>query len=215
ELRALAEVLLAENVPLVEGSKELRSLLLSSGCATFSTTPAFVRQLFRRLASPAPGRLAARGVGSGAVGANGTASLRSGNPSARSTCILVLRFCLEDLGPGRSSNGPENGPRRGGGGKAGVGGRNKARPAGYGELAGLPLVPLADGSHGVFRSFAAVDAQKLELIRGMGFSEARARQALGKHKEVQAAVEWLSGGGGGGGGDGDVPDQPFVLCAEE
>lgn len=199
----------------MEGSKELRSMLLSSGCATFSTTPAFVRQLFKRLASPAPGRLAARGVGSGAVGANGTASLRSGNPSARSTCILVLRYCLEDLGPGRGSNGPENGPRRGGG-KAGIGGRNKGRPAGYGELAGLPLVPLADGSHGVFRSFAAVDAQKLELIRGMGFSEAKARQALVKHKEVQAAVEWLSGGGADGDDTGgDVPEQPFVLCSEE
>lgn len=58
-----------------------------------------------------------------------------------------------------------------------------------------------------------VDASKLEVMRGMGFSEARSRQALTKHKEVQAAIEWLSGGGGDK--NGDAAARPFVLCAEE
>lgn len=83
---------------------------------------------------------------------------------------------------------------------------------GYKELAGLPFVPLANGSHGVFRCSAAVDASKLEMMKGMGFSEGRSRQALAKHKHVQAAVEWLSSGGAGD--SGTVGGQVFVLCAE-
>ena len=197
-----------QKIPLVEGSRELRSLLLSSRCATFSTTPAFVRQLLKSLASraadPAAPR-AAQGSVANPAGANGTVSLRAGNPKARSNCILLLHYCLEDLGGGR---GPGNGYR---GGASATGGSGDT--SGYKELAGLPLVPLADGSHGVFSSFTAVDAQKLELIRGMGFSEARARQALAKHGEVQAAVEWLSGGGGDD--RGDAAERPFVLCGEE
>lgn len=186
----------------------MRSLLLSSGCATFSTTPSFVRQLLKSLASrpagPAAPR-AAQGVVANPVGANGVVSLRVGNPKARSNCILLLHYCLEDLGAGRGSG---NGYR---GGTSATAGGGVTR--GYKELAGLPLVPLADGSHGIFRSFTAVDAQKLELIRGMGFSEARARQALAKHGEVQAAVEWLSSGGGDD--RGDAAERPFVLCGEE
>lgn len=199
-----------QKIPVVEGSRGLRSLLLSSGCANFSTTPAFVRQLFKRLASrpagPAAPR-AAHGVVANPAGANGAVSLRVGNSKARSNCILLLHYCLEDLGAGRGAgNGNRGGTSAAGGGSAGTGG--------YKELAGLPLVPLADGSHGTFRSFTAVDAQKLELIRGMGFSEARARQALTKHGEVQAAVEWLSSGGGGD-DRGDAAERPFVLCGEE
>ncbi|CAM9518821.1 unnamed protein product, partial [Hapterophycus canaliculatus] len=45
----------------------------------------------------------------------------------------------------------------------------------------------------------------------MGFTEARARQGLAKHKDVQAAVEWLSSGGG----DGDPAEQRYVLCEED
>lgn len=188
----------------------MRSLLLSSGCATFSTTPAFVRQLFKSFASrpagggPAAPR-AAHGVVAEPAGANGTVSLRAGNTKARSNCVLLLHYCLEDLGAAR---GAGNGHR---GGTSAAGGSGETR--GYEELAGLPLVPLADGSHGIFRSFTAVNGQKLELIRGMGFSEARARQALAKHGEVQAAVEWLSSGGGDD--RGDVAERPFVLCGEE
>lgn len=182
-------------IPLVEGSRELRSLLLSSGCATFSTTPAFVRQLFRSLASRVS-TTAVAGTASGATpsaaGADGTVSLRSGNPKARSNCVLLLHYCLEDLGAlagGRSDTG------------------------GYKDLAGLPLVPLADGSHGVFRGLVAVDSQKLGMIRGMGFSETQARQALAKHNTLQEAVDWLSGGGGDE--RGDEAERPFVLCGEE
>lgn len=198
-------------VPLVEGSRELRSLLLSSGCATFSTTPAFVRQLFRSLASRPAGPAAPRaalGAVASPAGANGTVSLRAANPKARRNCILLLHYCLEDLGAARGSgNGFREGSRT-----TAAGGRG-GDTGGYKELAGLPLVPLADGSHGIFRSFTAVDAQKLELIRGMGFSEARARQALAKHGEVQPAVEWLSSGGGDD--RGDAAERPFVLCGEQ
>lgn len=178
----------------------MRSLLLSSGCAAYSTTPAFVRQLFRSLAGRASTTTASRTAGGatvGAAGANGTTSLHSGNPRARSNCILLLHYCLEDLG-------------------AVAGGRGSNDTGGYNELSGLPLVPLADGSHGVFRGLATVDAQKLETIRGMGFSEARARQALVKHSSLQEAVDWLSSGGGdddrGGGG---AAERPYVLCEEE
>lgn len=159
-----------------------------------------MRHLFKSLAS--------RPAGSGGgVGANGSVSLRAGNPKARSNCILLLHYCLEDLGAGR---GPGHG-FRGGGTSTTSGGSGDT--GGYKELAGLPLVPLVDGSHGVFRSSTAVDAQKLELIRGMGFSEARARQALARHEQVQAAVEWLSGGGGDD--RGDAAERLFVLCGEE
>ena len=194
----------------------MRSLLLASGCATHSTTPAFVRRFFKNLASrPRASAPGGSGAASGPAGADGTVSLRTGNPTARTTCVLLLRYCLEDLSGGAGGGrGAEDGYRGGRGNGSG----NGTRTGGFEELAGLPLVPLADGSHGVFRSFAAVDAEKLELIRGMGFSEASARQALVKHGEVQAAVEWLSsGGGGGGGGDtgGDAAERPFVLCGEE
>ncbi len=188
----------------------MRSLLLASGCATHSTTPAFVRQLFRGLAArPAAATAGTGAAASGPAGADGTVSLRTGNPTARSTCVLLLRYCLEDLGAGGAGGRGAEGVYRGRAG--GAGGRGGGE---FGELAGLPLVPLADGSHGVFRSFVAVDGQKLELIRGMGFSEARARQALVRHGEVQAAVEWLSGGGGGD-GHGDAAERPFVLCGDE
>ena len=181
----------------MEGGRELRALLLSSDCAQESSTPAYVRRLFKGLA--------ARSLAS--AGPNGTVSLRSGNPDARKNCLLLLCYCLADIGvaPGRS-------------GTRGAARRKTNGSLGYKELAGLPLVPLADGSHGVFKSFAAVDASKLELLRGMGFTEARSRQALLKHREVHAAVEWLSSGAGrdvddAGGREGE--GRPFVLCTDE
>lgn len=171
----------------MEGSREFRALLLSSGCAHESSTPAFVRSLFKKLAGrPLPSSTAS-------AGPNGAVSLRSDNPNARKNCLLLLRYCLSDISvaSGRS------------------GGR---RAGGYGELSGLPLVPLADGSHGVFSSFAAVDASTLELLKGMGFTEALSRQALLKHRgELPAAVEWLSTGPS----DDDVGGRVFVLCTDE
>ncbi|CAM9133150.1 unnamed protein product, partial [Laminaria digitata] len=46
----------------------------------------------------------------------------------------------------------------------------------------------------------------------MGFSEARARQALTKHKELTAAVDWLTNDTGDGK---EAGERPFVLCTEE
>lgn len=135
------------------------------------------------------------------AGANGTVSLRADNPQARHHCLLLLRYCLSDLGAVAS-------------GRARGSGRKKigaAASGNYQELAGLPFVPLADGSHGTFRSLSAVDSAKLEKLRGMGFSEGRSRQALVKFGEVQPSIEWLFSGGGQDG----VEEQPFVLCAQE
>lgn len=171
----------------MEGSRELRALLLSSGCARESSTPAFVRSLFKKLAGrPLPSDTAA-------AGPNGAVSLRSDNPNARKNCLLLLRYCLSDISI--------------------TSGRGGARTVGgYEELSGLPLVPLADGSHGVFSSFAAVDASKLEMLKGMGFTEALSRQALLKHRgELPAAVEWLSTGPS----DDDVGGRLFILCTDE
>lgn len=184
----------------MEGSHELRALLLSSKCATKSATPAFVRTLFKHLAARTP----AAGHPGGEAGANGTVSLRADNPQARKNCLLLLRYCLADLGGGGRTSG--------GGARRGIASRGKAQGS-FRELAGLPLVPLADGSHGVFRSTGIVDAAKLAELRAMGFSEGRSRQALVKYKEVQPAVEWLFSGGGDE--DGSVAEQPFVLCAQE
>lgn len=192
-------------VPLVEGSRELRTLLLSTKSATNSATPEFVRKLFKDLAARAPVRASSKKTQSdaaGGAGANGTVSLRAGNPSARNSCLLLLRYCLADLGG--SSGGLRRSPEPVGGGGGGS----------YRELAGLPLVPLADGSHGIFRNVTAVDASKLAELRVMGFSEGRSRQALVKHGGVEPALEWLfSGGGEERGGQGEV--LPFVLCVPE
>lgn len=188
-------------MPLVEGGREFRALLLSSGCAPESSSPAYVRKLFRDLAARRPPPSSSARVG---TGANGTASLRAGNPEARNVCLLLLHYCLADLGAAVRHKAPH--------GKAG-GARGSGGEGGYKELAGLPFVPLADGSHGVFRCSAAVDASKLEMMKGMGFSEGLSRQALAKHKDVQSAVEWLSSGGAGNGGGGG--ERVFVLCAEE
>lgn len=146
-----------------------------------------MRSLFKRLAGrPLPSSTAA-------AGPNGAVSLRSDNPNARKNCLLLLRYCLSDISIAS--------------GRGGV-----RRVGGYGELSGLPFVPLADGSHGVFSSFAAVDASSLELLKGMGFTEALSRQALLKHRgELSAAVEWLSTGPS----DADVGGRVFILCTDE
>lgn len=178
----------------MEGSRELRSLLLSSGCATKSTTPVFVRELFKSLASRRGG------------GADSTVSLCSGNPEARKNCILLLHYCLADLG-----SNPAGRKVRG----ASRGAMNNAVGSRYKLLAGLPFVPLADGSHGFFRSVLAVDATKLKTLQRMGFSEGRSRQALVRHKDLQVAVEWLYSGGGGNHDSDPGGHLPFVLCAEE
>lgn len=102
-------------VPLVEGSRRFRKFLLSSGCASKSSTPEFVREQFRC-------RAAIR-----------TKSLGAANPNARDNCLLLLHYCLADIGS--------------------VDARGRV---GYEKLADLPLVPLVDGSHGVFRLSSAV-----------------------------------------------------------
>ena len=199
----------------MEGSRELRSLLLSTGSATRSSTPAFVRKLFRDLAggtSLVAVSSAQEGRRTNTVGANNTASLCGTNANARSNCILLLRYCLRDLGAApprgaRDSQGSRQGAARGGSGGSGWG-----LGGDYIELAGLPLVPLVDGSHGVFERRAVVDAGDMEMMKSMGFSEARSRQALAKHKEVAAAVDWLSSGGGGAK---EAGGRPFVLCTGE
>jgi hypothetical protein len=76
------------------------------------------------------------------------------------------------------------------------------------ELAGLPLLPLADGSLGVLRAKKVVDLKALGQLQGMGFSEAASRRALGTcGGDADKAVNWLfehgdgdssSGGGSGG-----------------
>lgn len=192
-------------VPLVEGSREFRALLLSSGCATASTSPSYVRQLFKHLAASTP-LTTSTGASNPAMatpGVNRTVSLHANNPEARNNCLLLLRYCLADLGSTTGSRGSGLLRRSMGG---------AVSDSSFKELAGLPLVPLADGSHGVFKTCAAVDATKLAELRAMGFSEGRSRQALVKHKEVQPAVEWLFAGGGE---DEGVHDQPFVLCVQE
>ena len=197
----------------MEGSRELRSLLLSSGCAAESSTPAYVRKVFKKLAEDLnPFSPEARAQGTSTGGASRTASLCRENPNARRNCILLLRYCLEDLSASpargaRYSQVRHQGDTRGGDGGGGGGGGG-----GYGELAGLPLVPLADGSHGVFKITATVDKNNLKLIQGMGFSEARARQALTRHKELAAAVDWLTTGAGDAK---QAEERPFVLCTEE
>ena len=80
------------------------------------------------------------------------------------TALFVLEYCLQGLDERR-----------------------------YGqELAGLPLVPLADGSLGVFRAKESVDLGQLQQLQNMGFSEALARRALAQTKgNLDAAVNWL------------------------
>lgn len=187
-------------VPLIEGSRDLRKLLLSSGCASKSSTPAFVRRLFKSIAArprtrAQDGTLRSR--------ADSAVSLRLENSDSRKNCMLLLHYCLADLSGG---NGRGLRAQRGGLGGDAAGNTFK-------ELAGLPLVPLANGSHGVFRKLATVDSSKLDQLKGMGFSETRSRQALVKHAEVLTAFEWLSSGG-----DGDIDDEEgegrrFVLCS--
>ncbi|CAN0051700.1 unnamed protein product, partial [Discosporangium mesarthrocarpum] len=118
----------------------------------------------------------------------GTVSLSRKNPSARSNCLELLRFCLSDLSPPRlmgmtrgDAAGLRSSLRRDGAGARG--GEAPLVPS-YEELAGLPLAPLADGSHGTLKRLVTVDPANLAELQAMGFTEGRCRRALLRHPEL-------------------------------
>lgn len=115
---------------------------------------------------------------------------------ARAKALFALRYCLSDLAP------------------TGV----------YEEMEGLPLIPLADGSHGQFQVQACRDGschpeptnnpvylnresvslpwlQKVgalhkdyTTLRSMGFTEGQCLRALAVRDNVADAAEWLIAG---------------------
>ncbi|CAM9585836.1 unnamed protein product, partial [Chrysoparadoxa australica] len=103
--------------------------------------------------------------------AGGIKTLSKDNPTARPDALILLRYVLSDI----------------------------RKTGAYNQLAGVPLVPLADGSHGRLELRAVVNAADLAHLRSMGFSEGMCVKALVQCGSVDRAVEWLFSDGSDGG----------------
>ncbi|KAG5176706.1 hypothetical protein JKP88DRAFT_265343 [Tribonema minus] len=95
-------------------------------------------------------------------GLKGAAVLQGEAAKARSDVLFLLRYCLGDL----------------------------AKQGEFADMAGVPLVPLADGSYGCFQTVGALHKDHAAL-RAMGFTEGQCLRAFTHCDTLQDAVNWL------------------------
>jgi UBA/TS-N domain len=149
--------------------RSLQTALLKSKCCSHEATPAFVRNFYRGRGSAANTRALTVGTTSKQPSKtnskNNSSESGSSSSTARAYALFLLRYCLRDL----------------------------VQSGAYEQLADLPLVPLSDGSHGVFRRVTPMHPDHAQL-RAMGFSEGQCIRALAATASVQDAVQWLFAG---------------------
>ena len=192
----VTKALLSEGVPLVSVPEHTRKLFLRFDCVKGTLSPAFVRDHLRTplpgVPPPPPSDAAAASTPAPPAPPGGSATVRPelhGHPclQSRATALALLQYCASDIaGVGAQ-----------GGGRAGRSASGAAGATTAGELVGLPLIPVADGSLVRFQASLSAAASGGDATKQCVFvcSSAAASQLWERspHMVVDpASPAWLS-----------------------
>jgi len=113
----------------------------------------------------------------------------------REWLLFLLKYCLSDL----------------------------CKNSDFKDMAGVPLVPLVNGSYGTFQQSYPLNVNSLGQLKSMGFTEGVSLKALRKHPtDLQAAIDFAFVLSEGNGAEGENTAQgggqsglPYLFCSQQ